>query len=46
MIDEMIISCLTGSKGGILVGTTGGEVIIFSEDNLMQLQKLINVQIA
>ena len=41
VIDETI-SCLSGNKGGILVGTTGGDVITFSEDNLTQKHKFTN----
>ena len=34
---------MSGSKGEILVGTTDGDVIAFSDDNLTQINRFSNV---
>jgi putative methionine-R-sulfoxide reductase with GAF domain len=41
---DQTISCLSGSKGEILVGTTGGDVIAFSDDDLTQISRFANVR--
>ena len=43
IIIDQIISCLSGSKGEILIGTTSGDVIAFSEDDLTQINRFTNV---
>ena len=42
-IIDQTISCLSGSKGEILIGTTSGDVIAFSEDDLTQINRFTNV---
>ena len=42
-IIDRTISCLSGGKGEILIGTTGGDVITFSEDDLTQINRFTNV---
>ena len=43
IIIDQTISCLSGNKGEILIGTTSGDVIAFSEDDLTQINRFTNV---
>ena len=40
---DQTISCMSGTKGEFLIGTTGGDVITYYEDDLTQIDRFTNV---